>query len=304
MPDSERFLDYTGPIDYNTVETLLKSLKKTQEFINLDKTTGKRVYAILVECLENIAKYSVKVPSGDIKTQPVITVRKNNGKIVIQAGNPVTNDRTAELIKRLNQVNYLDEQALNTLYDTRINEETKQEGNGAGLGLMMIKLKSGNEIAYKFTRIDNNYTYYELIIAVNEYIMRKLIIEQTTNSPKVILDPDKKIFEISGESRPPNVPAFYEEIIRWLDGFTLYLSKSSDNTDPVVFNLDFEYFNSSSAKYILDFCKQLANLRTNGKNVVVRWHYEDDDIDMLEVGKEMSRMAKIPFEYVQKGSNN
>ena len=103
-----------------------------------------------------------------------------------------------------------------------------QEENGAGLGFMLMKLKSGNKITYKFTRIDNDYTYFEIKISVNEYIMRKLIIDQTENSPKVILDPDKKIFEISGESRPPDVPLFYDEILRWLDEYTLHLSKSHD----------------------------------------------------------------------------
>ena len=165
---------------------------------------------------------------------------------------------------------------------------------------MLMKLKSGNKITYKFTRIDNEYTYFELRISVNEYIMRKLIINQTANSPKVILDPDKKIFEISGESRPPDVPVFYDEILRWMDDYSLHLSKSHESKDPVEFNLDFEYFNSSSAKYILDFCKQLGQVRSKGKNVTVRWHYEDDDMDMLEVGREMSRMAKVPFEYVRK----
>ena len=29
--------------------------------------------------------------------------------------------------------------------------------------------------------------------------------------------------------------------------------------DPIEFNLDFNYFNSSSAKYILDFCKKIAS---------------------------------------------
>ncbi len=28
-------------------------------------------------------------------------------------------------------------------------------------------------------------------------------------------------------------------------------------------------------------------------------HYEEDDEDMLEVGMEMSRMAKLPFEYIK-----
>ena len=274
MAETGKFLEYTGQVDYKIIDQLLKKLKKSQEFINLDKTTGKRVYAILVECLENIAKHSVKKSAVDIKIQPTILVRKLNDKIVIKASNPVAIDKTGELIRRLNQVNYLEETVLSTLYENKINKVSNQEGNGAGLGFMLMKLKSGNKITYKFTRIDNDYTYFELKISVNEYLMRKLIINQTANSPKVILDPDKKIFEISGESRPPDVPVFYDEILRWMDDYTQHLTKSHGSRDPVEFNLDFEYFNSSSAKYILDFCKQLAQVRSKGKEVTVRWHYK------------------------------
>jgi len=134
--------------------------------------------------------------------------------------------------------------------------------------------------------------------------MRKLIVNRTSNSPEVYFDPEDSRFEISGESRPPNVPAFYDEIIGWLNDFSFYLSGSHEIKGPIEFNLDFNYFNSSSAKYILDFCKLIAILRSKGENAIIRWHYESDDIDMLEVGREMSRMAKIPFEYVQKDLGN
>ncbi|MBG0861259.1 MAG: DUF1987 domain-containing protein [Bacteroidales bacterium] len=131
--------------------------------------------------------------------------------------------------------------------------------------------------------------------------MRKLIIDQTASSPKVTLDPDNNTFEISGESRPPDVSGFYNEILRWMDDYSEHLGSSAQINPPVVFNLDFEYFNSSSAKYILDFCKQVGTVRSKGKNVSINWHYEEGDNDMLEVGKEMSRMAKLPFQYVRKG---
>lgn len=131
--------------------------------------------------------------------------------------------------------------------------------------------------------------------------MRKLIVNRTSNSPGVYFDPDNNRFEISGESRPPNVPAFYDEIIGWLNDFSSYLSGSRGYKGPVEFNLDFNYFNSSSAKYILDFCKQVATLRAKGENATIKWHYEADDVDMLEVGREISRMARLPFEYVRKG---
>jgi hypothetical protein len=300
MTGTGKILEYCGQVDYNVIDQLLTKLKKSPVYISLEKTTGKRIYAILVECLENIAKHSIKDPGSDIKIQPNISVKKLNNKIVIIASNPVAIENTGELIRRLNQVNYLKEKVLGTLYENKINKVVKPEENGAGLGFMLMKIKSGNKITYKFTRIDNDYTFFELRISVNEHNMRKLIINKTANSPKVILDPDKKVFEISGESRPPDVPVFYDEIIRWMDEYSKHLSDSHDTKEPIEFNLDFEYFNSSSAKYILDFCKQLGQVRSQGKNLSVRWHYEDDDMDMLEVGREMSRMAKVPFEYVQK----
>ena len=129
--------------------------------------------------------------------------------------------------------------------------------------------------------------------------MRKLVIDQTNNSPKVILDPENRIYEISGESRPPDVREFYTRIVDWIDDFSLQLIKTDDKSDPVVFNFDFEYFNSSSGKLILEICKILSRLHARGMNVKVNWHYERGDEDMLEVGKEISRIVKFPFEYIE-----
>jgi hypothetical protein len=129
--------------------------------------------------------------------------------------------------------------------------------------------------------------------------MRKLIIDQTSNSPKVILDPENRIYEISGESRPPDVREFYDQIINWMDDFSLQLVKADAKTEPVIFTFNFEYFNSSSGKLILDICKVLARLNARGMNVTVNWLYEKDDVDMLAVGQEISRIVKFDFCYTE-----
>jgi len=133
--------------------------------------------------------------------------------------------------------------------------------------------------------------------------MKKLVIEQTSHSPKVILDPENKIYEISGESRPPDVREFYDQIINWMDDFSLHLVKANDTNEPVSFTFNFGYFNSSSGKMILDICKVLARLQSRGMNVTVNWHYEKEDVDMLEVGQEISRIVRFPFEYTETPSN-
>ena len=72
--------------------------------------------------------------------------------------------------------------------------------------------------------------------------MKKLVIEQTSNSPKVILDPENKIYEISGESRPPDVREFYDQILNWMDDFSLQLVKANDKNEPIVIYLQFWIF--------------------------------------------------------------
>ena len=131
--------------------------------------------------------------------------------------------------------------------------------------------------------------------------MKKLIIEQSSNSPKVILDPENRKFEISGESRPENVNELYMPILEWFDKFDMELSTEEylENKDQLEFNFNFEYFNSISAKFILDIFKKIGKLRTKDDGILVKWHYEKEDEDMLEVGKEMSRLVRFPFDYIK-----
>jgi hypothetical protein len=300
MSKSGFFLDHTGFVDHELIRKILDELKNSVEYQALDKITCKRLYGILVECLENISKHSVRNSSIDPKFKPFISAREYNNKIIINSGNPVRGEIIVKLSNKLDNINNSDCQAMNSLYDDQINKEIRKEDKGAGLGFIMMKLKSGNKIDYSFKKIDNNYSFFEIGISLNKFNMRKLVFEKSDSSPKVILDPDKNYFEISGESRPADVGTFYGEILRWMDDYSLYILKMDDIPEPIIFNFDLEYFNSSSAKYILDFCKQIASVRTKGVNIEVKWKYEKDDTDMLEAGQEMSRISKLPFEYVSK----
>jgi len=293
------FLEYTGPVDQNVIDHLLQNLKSTKEYKDLYKTSARRVYAIVVECLENISKHTLK---GNQLRQPYIIVEDIDDTIVVSAGNPIVQEKKDVIVRRLDKVNGMDKDELQLLHEKILNKETRisDNGAGAGLGFIFMKLKSRKKIDFSFTEISSDKYYFEIRIFVKKYIMRKLIIDPTSNSPRVIMDPENKRFEISGESRPPDVASFYLEILKWFDDYTLYLNKAQETREPVVFNFDFEYFNSSSAKYILDFCKQIGDVRAQGMNFGVKWHYDKDDIDMMQVGQEMSKIAKFPFEFESK----
>lgn len=122
--------------------------------------------------------------------------------------------------------------------------------------------------------------------------MSALSLEATEFTPKVVLDPSSKKFEISGESRPENSGKFYEPIIEWMK------NNLPSVKDGINFEFKFEYFNSSSAKYILDILKQLNNCHTGGCSVKIMWSFDSLDEDMKESGEEFSKLIEVPFEFI------
>ncbi len=129
-----------------------------------------------------------------------------------------------------------------------------------------------------------------------------LNIEPTENSPKVIMDPFTLKFEIAGESRPENAGKFYEPILAWLEQFQSILfwqKNSSGDSAKIIFEFKLEYFNSTSAKYLLDVLRVVDVCHTDGCAVKVLWFYDARDEDMKESGEEFSQLVNFNFDFIE-----
>ena len=114
----------------------------------------------------------------------------------------------------------------------------------------------------------------------------------TDDTPSVTLDAGNNVFEISGRSLPEDVAAFYNPIIDWMEKY---------NQSPLpktVFNFKLVYFNTASSKMLLDILMKLEELHNAGKEVLVRWHFAEDDEDMKEAGEEYADIVDVPFEQI------
>lgn len=122
--------------------------------------------------------------------------------------------------------------------------------------------------------------------------METIKIMGTDDTPTVILDADNDIFEISGRSLPEDVTAFYEPILNWLDDY------ANSPIEKTVFTFKLVYFNTASSKLLLDILMKLEQMHEDGKEVLIRWFYPEDDEDMQEAGEEYADIVDIPFEQV------
>ncbi len=122
--------------------------------------------------------------------------------------------------------------------------------------------------------------------------MDSIKIEGTPKTPTVNFTADNGILEIKGRSIPENAVEFYKPLVDWIGN---YSDAAKENTEV---NVQLEYFNTSSSKCILDVFKKLESI--NGRtNITIRWHYEEDDEDMLEAGEDYQAIINIPFKMIE-----
>ena len=121
-------------------------------------------------------------------------------------------------------------------------------------------------------------------------MMEALIISATVDKPEVNLDPEKGTFEIQGKSLPENAKLFFDPIIEWLEE---YARNPNDSTE---FTLRLNYFNSSSARKIVELLSVLEKIQEEGKEAKIIWEHKVYDEIMKERGEEVKLVLDVPFE--------
>jgi hypothetical protein len=122
--------------------------------------------------------------------------------------------------------------------------------------------------------------------------MELVSLESTKRTPSVLLDPSGRI-RIGGRSIPEDASKFYDNILNWvLD----YCHSPSDST---VVDIELEYFNSGSAKFVMQILRELSELLVEGRDLKVNWYYEEGDDDILERGEYYSSILDLEINFIE-----
>jgi hypothetical protein len=122
--------------------------------------------------------------------------------------------------------------------------------------------------------------------------MKELKIPATKNSPEIILSPGGAI-KLKGRSIHENIIDFFKPVEEWV---TEYINEPADITS---IDVDLEYFNSASAKILINLLQKISYVRLKNKKFIVNWYYEDGDEDILERGEYFSSILNIPFNFIR-----
>lgn len=169
MERNNILLSFKGEITSDLLTSILQIMENKMENMQEDVKTRKKVYNVLVECLQNLYHHmdEISETEDDKVKSAIFTIGKMNNKYTIITGNYIGNENIQGLKNRIDDVNALSKDELKDYYKKVLNNGEMSLKGGGGLGMIDIARKTGEKLEYNFLEIDNKVSFFTLNIKIS-----------------------------------------------------------------------------------------------------------------------------------------
>lgn len=126
-------------------------------------------------------------------------------------------------------------------------------------------------------------------------VLKSFILGKTDDTPEIIFDPSSHKYTISGNSYCEDPIPIYQPLVKWLEEFATYSSQKMR----VEFKMN--YLNTSSTGQVIDLLMKFEEMRMK-HSIHVKWFYQNNDEDLLNMGKVLNSLIDIDFELIEYAS--
>jgi len=140
--------------------------KLTEEDIEL--ILRRRVFSILVELLDNVAKYS---PGKDAESRfgmPVALIKHIGKTYSITTGNLILNSQIHHLKEKIDIINKYDKAGLKEFFIKSLSGQSINTDSTGNMGLIDMARKSESKLDYQFEKVNDLYSYYIVTVNVSD----------------------------------------------------------------------------------------------------------------------------------------
>ncbi len=156
-------LVYEGEFTQEITKSVLAMAERNMDSMGEESGIKRKVFNVMVECLQNIVKHS---EDPDLKAEKrhtaIFMIGKHKDEYIITSGNSIKAENIEGLSTKLDKINSLDKEGLKTLYKDIIKNTDLSEKGGAGLGFVDMARKSGQKLEYDFQDINDKLSFFSL----------------------------------------------------------------------------------------------------------------------------------------------
>ncbi len=122
--------------------------------------------------------------------------------------------------------------------------------------------------------------------------MESIYIQKTKKTPLINLNIKESLFQIKGPSFSEDIVDIYNPIINWIS------ESLPELENELICEMYFTVLNSASHKKIFQILIKLNSFLDNGKIIKVKWYYDEDDEDIMEMGEDLIELINVPMELI------
>ena len=161
MKDHNVLLAFTGQFDIKIINALIRSVKSKLKEVEKTTKIQKRVYNIMVECLETLFKNygASKASAGLLNTFALFTLGKADDHYYLISGNYVESRGVPLLKEKIDRINEMSVQSKKDLYRKIITDHDLEVYN-ADLAIIDIAIKSNCHLQYDFKEVNDTTSFY------------------------------------------------------------------------------------------------------------------------------------------------
>lgn len=170
MSDNNIYLIWSGHISPDVEKEVLSFTETKLSEEDIESNLRRRVFSILVEILENVAKYSPGKEAEEKFGMPVAMIRLVDKEYALTTGNLILNENVNHLREKLDTINKYDKVGLKELFRKSLSGQTISTDSTGNMGLIDMARKSGSKLIYMFEKINDLYSYYTLTVKVEDRV--------------------------------------------------------------------------------------------------------------------------------------
>ncbi len=123
--------------------------------------------------------------------------------------------------------------------------------------------------------------------------MEAYFIPATKATPEINFNPAAAVYAITGRSIPADASDYYSGLERWVEQY-IQIHKG----DSITIDIKLDHLNTGSVRSLLSVLSKVIRLRDQNVNVMINWHHDVEDEDMVDKGEEMSLILEHPFRFI------
>ena len=167
MERNHILLSFKGDITSELLTSILQIMESKLENLQEEPKVKKKVYNVLVECLQNLYHHMDEVDAAtDRNRSAIFMIGKLDNQYTIMTGNDIRAENVSGLDIRLNEINALSQDELKEYYKKVLANGEMSAKGGGGLGMIDIARKTGQKLNYNFMPIDDKYSFFSLNIKI------------------------------------------------------------------------------------------------------------------------------------------